>query len=51
MGLFSGVWALIMYCVVPMPGFIAAKWLFAGIAQTILLGLVTFWTYKASVPV
>jgi hypothetical protein len=42
MGLFSGVWALIMYVVVPMPGSIAAKWFFAGIAQTILLSLVTF---------
>ena len=48
MGLFSGVWALIMYVVVPMPGSIAVKWFFAGIAQTILLGLVTFWMYKPS---
>jgi len=50
MGLFSGVWALIMYVVVPMPGSIAAKWFFAGIAQTILLGLVTFWIYKPAAP-
>jgi len=50
MGLFSGVWALIMFVVVPMPGSIAAKWFFAGIAQTILLGLVTFWIYKPSAP-
>jgi hypothetical protein len=49
MGLFSGAWALIMYVVVPMPGSIAAKWFFAGVAQTILLGLVTFWLYKPSV--
>ncbi len=49
MGLFSGVWALIMYVVIPMPGSIAAKWFFAGLAQTILLGLVTLWTYKSSV--
>ena len=48
MGLFSGVWALIMYVVVSMPGSIAVKWFFAGIAQTILLGLVTFWMYKPS---
>ncbi|HZA38607.1 MAG TPA: hypothetical protein VE486_05665 [Candidatus Baltobacteraceae bacterium] len=48
MGLFSGVWALIMYVVVPMPGSIAAKWFFAGIAQSILLGLITFWIYKPS---
>ena len=50
MGLFSGVCALIMYVVVPMPGSIAAKWFFAGIVQTILLGLVTFWIYKPSAP-
>jgi hypothetical protein len=48
MGLFSGVWALIMYVVVPMPGSIAAKWFFAGVAQTILLGLVTFWIQTLS---
>ena len=47
MGLFSGVWAIMMYVVVPMPGSIAAKWFFAGIAQTILLGLVTFFVYKS----
>jgi hypothetical protein len=29
-----------------MPGSIAAKWFFAGILQTILLGLVTFFVYK-----
>jgi hypothetical protein len=46
MGLFSGVWAIIMYVVVPMPGAIAAKWFFAGIAQTILLGLITFFVYE-----
>jgi hypothetical protein len=48
MGLFSGVWALIMYVVVPMPGSIAAKWFLAGVVQAILLGLITFWTYKSS---
>src|SRR5205809_216192 len=46
MGLFSGTWAIIMFVVVPMPGSIAAKWFFAGILQTILLGLVTFFVYK-----
>jgi len=49
MGLFSGVWAIIMYVVVPMPCSIATKWFFAGIVQTILLALVTFWIYKPSV--
>jgi hypothetical protein len=51
MGLFSGVWAIIMYVVVPMPCSIATKWFFAGIVQTILLALVTFWIYKPSVQV
>jgi hypothetical protein len=46
MGLFSGVWAIIMYVIIPMPGSIATKWFFAGIVQTILLSLVTFWIYK-----
>jgi len=50
MGLFSGVWAIIIYVVVPMPCSIATKWFFAGIVQTILLALVTFWIYKPSVP-
>jgi hypothetical protein len=51
MGLFSGVRAIIMYVVVPMPCSIATKWFFAGIVQTILLALVTFWIYKPSVQV
>jgi hypothetical protein len=46
MGLFSGVWAIIMYVVIPMPGSIACKWFFAGIVQSILIGLVTFFVYK-----
>ncbi len=46
----KGFASLIMYVVVPMPGSIAAKWFFAGIVQTILLGLVTFWIYKPSAP-
>lgn len=46
MGLFSGVWAIIMYVVIPMPCSIACKWFFAGIAQTILLSIVTFYVYK-----
>ncbi len=46
MGLFSGVWAIVMYVVVPMPCAIAAKWFFAGIVQSILVGLVIFYVYK-----
>jgi flagellar biosynthesis component FlhA len=48
MGLFSGVWAIIIYVVVPMPFSIATKWFLAGLAQAILLALVTFWIYKPS---
>ena len=46
MGVFSGTWAIIMYVVLPMPCAIACKWFFAGIAQCILLGLVTYFVYK-----
>jgi hypothetical protein len=46
MGLFSGVWAIIMYVVIPMPCSIACKWFFAGIVQSILIALVTFYVYK-----
>jgi hypothetical protein len=46
MGLFSGVWPIILYVVIPMPCAIACKWFFAGIIQCILLGLVTFFVYK-----
>lgn len=52
MGLFSGVWAIVLYVILPMPGSIACKWFFAGIVQCILLGIVTFYVYKpaASAP-
>jgi hypothetical protein len=46
MGLFSGVWAIILYVILPMPGAIACKWFFAGIVQCILLAIVTFYVYK-----
>ena len=46
MGVFSGVWAIIIYVVMPLPGSIACKWFFAGIVQSIILGIVTFYVYK-----
>ena len=46
MGAFSGVWAMVLYVILPMPGALAAKWFCAGIAQCILLALVTFFVYK-----
>jgi hypothetical protein len=35
-----------LYAVLPIPCTIACKWFFAGIAQCILLGIVTFFVYK-----
>ncbi len=46
MGLASGVWPIILYVVMPLPGSIACKWFFAGIVQAIILGIVTFYVYK-----
>jgi hypothetical protein len=46
MGMFSGVWAIVLYVILPMPGAIAAKWFVAGVMQCILLGIVTFYVYK-----
>ncbi len=48
MGSFSGVWAIVLYVILPLPGAIAAKWFFAGIVQCILLGIVTFLVYRPS---
>lgn len=50
MGLFSGVWAIVLYVILPMPCAIACKWFFAGIAQCILLGIVTLYVYKPKEP-
>ena len=46
MGMFSGVWAIVLYVILPMPCAIACKWFFAGIVQCIILGIVTFYVYK-----
>lgn len=46
MGMFSGVWPIVLYVVLPMPGSIACKWFFAGVVQCIILALVTFYVYK-----
>jgi hypothetical protein len=50
MGMFSGVWPIVLYAVLPMPGSIACKWFFAGIVQCIILALVTFYVYKPNPP-
>ena len=46
MGLFSQVHTLITYVVTPVPPEIPVKWFFTGIAQSVLLGIVTFFVYK-----
>ena len=50
MGVFQQVWAIVDYVVIPMPGELAAKWFFAGLAQAVLLGVITALIYKAEQP-
>jgi hypothetical protein len=50
MGLFQGIWAIINYVVMPLPGALATKWLLAGIVQCVLLGIVTSLVYKPEQP-
>ena len=49
MGLFQGIWAIINHVVMPIPGALATKWLLAGVAQCILLGIATALIYKPAV--
>lgn len=46
MGMFQQVWVMINYVVIPMPGDLAAKWYFSGLAQAVLLGIVLALVYK-----
>lgn len=46
MGLFQQVWAIVNYVVIPMPVDLAVKWFFSGLAQALLLGIVTALVYK-----
>lgn len=46
MGIFQQVWAMVNYVVIPMPGALATKWYFSGLAQAILLGIVVALIYK-----
>ena len=39
MGMFQQIWVLVNYCVLPMPGALAAKWYFSGLAQAVLMGI------------
>jgi hypothetical protein len=46
MGLFMESNSLIMYCVQPMPGSLIAKWIVAGVAQGVLMGMLVFFVGK-----
>ena len=46
MGLFSQAATLMTYVVTPVPAEIPLKWFFAGVAQAVLLGVVTFFVYR-----
>jgi hypothetical protein len=46
MGLFQSIWVLVDYVMIPMPGDLAVKWFFAGLAQAVIFGIVTSLVYK-----
>lgn len=46
MGLFQQVMTIVIYVVMPMPMKLALKWFFAGLLQTMLLGMVAALVYK-----
>jgi hypothetical protein len=46
MGVFQQTWAIILFVVLPMPAELAVKWFFSGLAQAVLLGIVTSLIYK-----
>ena len=50
MGVFQQTWAMILFVVLPMPGELAAKWFISGLAQALLLGIVTALVYKPTPP-
>ncbi|HEX7515808.1 MAG TPA: hypothetical protein VF345_00830 [Chthoniobacterales bacterium] len=46
MGVFQQTWVIILFVVMPMPAELAVKWFFSGLAQAVLLGIVTSLVYK-----
>ena len=50
MGVFQQTWAMILFVVLPMPGELAVKWFIGGLAQAVLLGIVTSLVYKPTPP-
>jgi hypothetical protein len=45
-GMSQHVWAIVNYVAMPVPGTLAAKWFLAGVAESVLLGIVTSLIYK-----
>ncbi len=48
MGLSQQVWAIALYVVAPLPGFISAKWFASGVLQAIILGIILATLYKSA---
>ena len=46
MGIFAGAGNIMMYAVEPLPGLLVVKWVLAGIAQAVVLGVVVHKVYK-----
>ncbi len=46
MGLAVQAWAIAFFVVTPLPGAIAAKWFFSGLAQAIFLGVIIAAIYR-----
>jgi hypothetical protein len=46
MGMFQGIWVLVNYTIIPMPGELAVKWYFSGLAQAVLIGIATSLIYR-----
>jgi hypothetical protein len=46
MGVFFEANTLIVYATQPLPGELAVKWFLANVTQSVLMGLIVFFTYK-----
>lgn len=45
-GMSQHVWAIVNYVAMPVPGALAAKWFLAGVAECVVLGIVTSLIYN-----
>lgn len=49
-GMSQHVWAIVNYVAFPVPGALAAKWFLGGVAEGVVLGIVTSLVYKPKSP-